>query len=117
MLKEIIRDNDFDNGGTFFFKGGTEKKESQDPADLLPIIKLGFNYLGTNEVELHRQIGISFKNGNNFEYNNGFDSEVFDIQATDFYWNFTDYSPKKLIIAGVAEISKRLRSSSYNSNE
>jgi hypothetical protein len=102
------KNNIFDNGGTFFFKGGTENKESQDPIDLLPIIKLGFNYLGTNEVELHRQIGISFKNGNNFEYNNGFDSEVFDIQTTDFYWNFADYSQKKLIIAGVAEISKNL---------
>jgi len=102
------RNNDYDNGGTFFFKGDTESKESQEPLDLLPIIKLGFNYVGVNQVDLHRQIGISFKRGNNFEYDNGFDSEIYDIQPTDFYWNFPDFSPKKLIIAGVGEISNHL---------
>ena len=106
------RDDDYgvngSNGGTYFFKGGGKKKTEQDEIDLLPVLKLGFNYKGSNDIEMHRQIGISFKRGNDFNYDNGFDSEIYDIQSTDFYWNFPDYSNKNLIIAGVEEISNTL---------
>jgi hypothetical protein len=92
----------------FFFKEGSKKRQTQDPLDLMPIIKLGFNYVSPFEENLHRQIGISFKRGNTFKYDNGYDSEVFDIQPTDFYWNFRDEFNENLIIAGVGEISNTL---------
>jgi hypothetical protein len=92
----------------FFFKGESKKRAPQDPLDLTPIIKLGFNYVDSFQKDLHRQIGISFKRGNTFKYDNGSDSEVFDIQPTDFYWSFPDYSNKNLIIAGVGQITNTL---------
>ena len=102
--------NDGSGSGTYFFKNDKNKKSSktQDEFDLLPILKLGFNYKNGDQIKLHRQIGISFRRGNTFKYDNGYDSEVFDIGATDFYWHFPDYSDKKLIIAGVSEINNKL---------
>ncbi|QNM86737.1 T9SS type A sorting domain-containing protein [Polaribacter pectinis] len=106
------KDDDYgtngDNGGTYFFRGESDNNESEDPLDLLPILKLGFNYVGANQVKLHRQIGISFRKTNTFEYDNGYDSEIYDVGATDFYWSFPEYSDKKLIIAGVSEINNEL---------
>jgi len=102
--QRAYRNNDYGaNGGTYFFRGANKDNE-----DLIPILKLGFNYTTENQTELHRQIGISFKNGNSFGYENGYDSEIFDLEATDFFWNFPEENSKKLIIAGVEEISESL---------
>ncbi len=102
-----FKNDDFGTGGTYFFRNG-ENKNPEEEQDLLPIIKLGLGYYNGNNVPLHRQIGISFRTGNNFEYNNGYDSEAFDINSTDIYWNFPEYSDKKLIIAGVGPINNQL---------
>ncbi len=97
--------------GTYFFKGGkkSSKNSNNNKIDLLPTLKLGFNYKDGNNFQLHRQLGISFRRGNNFEYDNGYDSEIFDLGATDFYWSFPEDSERNLIIAGVSEITNSLR--------
>ena len=77
--------------------------------DLLPVFKLGFNHTGANNIELHRQIGISFRSTNSFKYDNGYDSEIYDVGSTDMYWHFPKYSVKKLIIAGVQGINNKLK--------
>ncbi|WP_298880925.1 T9SS type A sorting domain-containing protein [uncultured Polaribacter sp.] len=105
---DVFVDNDGDGTGTYFYKGNNVKANEKDQYDLLPILKLGFNHLGSNNIDLHRQIGISFRNTNSFKYDNGYDSEVYDIGSTDIYWHFPKYSDKKLIIAGVKEINDRL---------
>ncbi|PWG04983.1 T9SS type A sorting domain-containing protein [Polaribacter aquimarinus] len=94
--------------GTYFFKG-SKKSSNHKQINLLPILKLGFNYKDSNNAQLHRQLGISFRRGNDFKYDNGYDSEIYDLGSTDFYWQFPEYSDKKLIIAGVSEISNSLR--------
>ncbi len=95
-----FRNNDFSNGGTFFFK--EKKKEEQ-----ISILKLGMNFKN-NSTTYHRQIGISFKNGNTFNYENGYDSEMFDLSTTDMFWKFDQIPNKNLIIAGVEEITNEL---------
>ncbi|KGL63158.1 T9SS type A sorting domain-containing protein [Polaribacter sp. Hel1_85] len=113
-LHRNYKNNDYDNAGTYFFKNNSGKTiksnedEIDDFIDKLPIIKLGFGYYNANEVALHRQIGISFYDENSFEYDNGYDSEMFDTNSTDIYWEFEAIPNKKLIIAGISEITDEL---------
>ncbi|KGL63876.1 choice-of-anchor D domain-containing protein [Polaribacter sp. Hel1_85] len=107
------KNNDFENAGTFFFKNNKksaeeEKDEVDDFIESLPIIKLGFGYSNENQVALHRQIGISFYEENSFKFENGYDSEIYDLHSTDIYWNHEDIADKKLIIAGVGQITNEL---------
>ncbi|MDB2385267.1 PA14 domain-containing protein [Polaribacter sp.] len=95
--------------GTLFFKENSKNTITENNLDLLPILKLGFDYVSDNNVDLHRQIGISFRRGHDFKYDNGYDTEIYDLANTDFYWSFPNYSDKKLIIAGVSEITNQLR--------
>jgi len=82
---------------SLFFKG--RPKVSKKTA--LPIVKLGLDYTNTEAQALHRQIGISFKEGNTFGYESGYDSEIYDLntQDDDMYWNFGE--EKNYVIAGV----------------
>jgi hypothetical protein len=107
---EVRFDNDQRayNDSSIFLREGSKKRDAQDSSGEIPIIKLGLNYVSPFQENLHRQIGVSFKRGNTFGYDNGYDSEIFDIQSTDFYWNFADYFNQNLIIAGVGEISNTL---------
>ena len=102
-------DGDGSGTGTYFFKGQKTNKKQNDEVDLLPLLKLGFNHTGANNIELHRQIGISFRTTNSFKFDNGYDSEIYDVGSTDMYWHFPKYSDKKLIIAGVQGINNRLK--------
>jgi hypothetical protein len=103
-------------------KGGTLRFENNQRAastdnvffrnneiyDDLPNFKLGMDYTNNTNAELHRQLGINFKEGHTFEYENGFDSQVFDLGATDIFWDF-DEIDSNLIIAGVGELSTDLQ--------
>ena len=71
----------------------------------LQILKLGMDYKGSNNTILHRQLGISFKENNSFAFDKGYDSEIFDLNETDMYWQFDDIPNQKLIITGVQEIN------------
>ena len=96
-----VYQKEIEDGGndSFFFKGLNE--------DTLPVLKIGFDYLDAQNVELHRQIGVSFKSGNSFKRDFGFDSEAIDIGFSDIYFKF-EGNRENFIIAGIEEISDNL---------
>jgi hypothetical protein len=66
------------------------------------------NALNQNDGKTyHRQIGVSFKENNSFAYDNGYDSEMFDTRANDFYWKFPN-DDKNYVISGVQAFDKDL---------
>ena len=101
-------------GGTFSFKNSQRTASSNNiffkgqTSNNLPNFKLGFDYTNSSNTDIHRQLGINFKAGNTFKYESGFDSQTFDLQETDVYWNFPEIE-SNLIIAGVGEISAQLQ--------
>ncbi|WP_439127439.1 GEVED domain-containing protein [Polaribacter sp.] len=74
----------------------------------IEILKLGFNYINENSLGMHRQIGASFSANNSFDFDKGYDSEMFDIGKTDIYWKF-DNDDRKYVICGVQEITDELQ--------
>ncbi len=86
-----------------FFKS-QHKKTTHSP---LATIKIGLNYT-ENSTKMHKQIGISFKNGNSFDNDQGYDSPIFIPNKTDIYWEFPNDS-LKYAIAGVQNISETLK--------
>ncbi|WP_159951932.1 T9SS type A sorting domain-containing protein [Polaribacter septentrionalilitoris] len=111
------------NGGTITFNNsqreykleGAESvflrsasKSSDDSFSNLPVIKLGMNFTNTDDDKnYHRQIGVSFSQYTSFAYDKGYDAEIYDIGATDFYWKFPN-NEDKYVIAGVSAISNDL---------
>jgi hypothetical protein len=88
--------------GSFFFKNGEKKKSD------LPVLKLGMDFSPEKNQVFHKQIAISFKKGNSFDYDRGFDSELQEQQQnTDFYWKFR-HDDALYGIAGVQEITDDL---------
>ncbi len=81
-------------------------KNKQQSSSGIPIVKLGLDYLNSEGESLHRQIGISFKEGNTRLFESGYDSEIFDLNTndSDMYWNFG--GEKNYVIAGVEELKK-----------
>ena len=96
-----VNQKEIEDGGSdsFFFKGNATKP--------LPILKIGFDYFNDENSSLHRQIGISFKAGNSFKRDNGYDSESYDVDTSDTYLKF-EGTREKLSIAGIQEISDDL---------
>ncbi|MDG1805977.1 choice-of-anchor L domain-containing protein [Flavicella sp.] len=90
------------NGNSHFFKGNNKKSKSQN--DELPVLKLGFEYNNDDGFDLHRQIAVSFKEGNTFGQEEGYDSQVFDLDGTDAYFQFNG-DRQAYAIAGIQEIS------------
>ncbi|WP_165731949.1 T9SS type A sorting domain-containing protein [Polaribacter sp. 20A6] len=85
----------------------SNKTEFTKTNELLPIIKLGFEYTNTENLRLHHQIAISFQATNSFDYEKGYDAESFIDNETDIYWKFKD-DHRKYVITGVQEISDDL---------
>ena len=75
--------------------------------ELLPVIKLGFEYTNKENLRLHHQIAISFQATNSFDYDKGYDSESYTDNETDIYWKFKD-DHRKYVITGVQQISDDL---------
>ena len=97
---------------SIFFKSGKKKVKNSTANGRyygsLPIVKLGMNALNQNDGKTyHRQIGVSFHENNSFAYDNGYDSEMFDTRATDFYWKFPE-DDKNYAIAGVQAFSQEI---------
>ena len=87
-----------------FFKSKSTEQLSRD----FPILKLGLDFINENNLILHRQIGISFKENNSFSFDYGYDSKMIDVHETDMFWSFKEMNNEKLVIAGVDAISKEL---------
>lgn len=86
-----------------FFKT-YQKLESE-----LPILKLGLIFKNENNLSLHRQIGISFNEKHSYAFDYGYEAQMIDTNPTDVYWSFKEMEDKKLVIAGVEEISDELK--------
>ena len=87
-----------------FFKNGKKKKVATDEKDhRLPSIRLGFDQENEDDILLRRQLLAVFKEGLTDDYDNGYDSSLYDIQKNDAYWltNETD----KYVITGRDEFS------------
>ncbi|WP_158839079.1 T9SS type A sorting domain-containing protein [Polaribacter sp. L3A8] len=95
-----------ESGESVFFRSG-KKTSAKTTSTALPILKLGMNYATSVGSSFHRQIGISFKQGNSFAYETGSDSQMYGINPTDFYWKFPN-DAISYVIAGVQEISNTL---------
>jgi len=93
------------NTDNVMFKTGAKNKSKT----IIPNFKIGFDYTNKNDLIIHRQLGINFKEGNSMSvYDNGYDSAILDIQSTDVYWDFPEIE-NNLIIAGVGELSSGLQ--------
>ncbi|TXD47631.1 PA14 domain-containing protein [Polaribacter sp. IC073] len=93
-----------------FFKSTKKTKDevqNKDDANRLPLLKLGMDFISDNGTSLHRQIGVSFSPNNTFNYEKGYDSEIYDLGATDMYWKFAT-SESKYTIAGIEAFSDQL---------
>ncbi|WP_139958816.1 T9SS type A sorting domain-containing protein [Flavicella sediminum] len=91
-----------------FFKS-KKKNKSTSLSPTLPNLKLGFDYTNDNNVGIHRQLGINFKEGNTTEnYDSGYDSATFDIQTTDVYWDIPQIEVN-LVIAGVDGLQDKMQ--------
>ncbi|MCF6213099.1 MAG: T9SS type A sorting domain-containing protein [Flavobacteriaceae bacterium] len=106
-----------DGLNSFFFKAKKEENPKIGQSDitnkanrilppeqqnLLPQLKLGFEYQDPDGKYIHRQIGVNFKKGNTTANEDGYDSYMFDPQATDMYFKFSG-DPTKYAIAGLGE--------------
>ncbi|AUC22482.1 hypothetical protein BTO15_10455, partial [Polaribacter sejongensis] len=90
-----------------FFKTSQKSSKTTSTANLLPIIKLGFEYKNTEETLLHHQIAVSFQETNSFDFDKGYDSKVYGTANTDIYWKFPN-DDNNYVIAGVQGISNEL---------
>ncbi len=119
-----------DKGGVLSFEnshrtGNTDNTFFRNVPEELPNFKIGMDYIDNGvrynpdtgalettanfeEFPVHRQLGINFKEGNTFEYESGFDSQIFDLQPTDIFWNFEEIE-SNLIIAGVGKLTAELQ--------
>ena len=94
------------NGGTLTFENShrdastnnTFFRSNQTNNEIVPKFKIGMDYVDNGlrtdfygdsyidtdiaGAEIHRQLGINFKEGNTFEYESGFDSTIFDLLST-----------------------------------
>jgi hypothetical protein len=87
-------------------KTQNKKNNTTKPVTDIPILKLEMNYI-EDELYIKRKIGISFNSINSLGYERGYDSEIYDLNATDFYWKILN-DEKKYIISGVQEINENL---------
>ncbi|QVY64040.1 T9SS type A sorting domain-containing protein [Polaribacter sp. Q13] len=96
-----------EGNGTSIFLKSDQKTAVKTTNSSLPILKLGMSYSNDEGRNLHRQIGISFNQSNSFGYEKGYDSEMYDLNPTDFYWKFPNNSDN-YVISGVQEITNAL---------
>lgn len=93
------------NESSIFLKG--KAKNLKETIKQLPKLKIGFEYENQYQAKLHRQIGISFREGSTFDFENGLDSYLYDLQATDAYWQFSE-KQGKYNIACVPKLTEEL---------
>ena len=90
------------NGENSVFLKGKKNKASKTAARL-QLLKIGFEHTNSANAVIHRQIGIAFKEGSSFDFDNGQDSFLYDMQDTDAYWQFP-VNENKYAIATVGAI-------------
>ncbi|WP_165733994.1 tandem-95 repeat protein [Polaribacter sp. 20A6] len=103
--REYIKEGDH---SIFIKSEGKATKSDANSIKNLPIIKIGMDFKSTTDgKDYHRQIAASFSQYTSFDYDNGYDSEMYDVGNTDIYWKFPS-DDKKYVITGVQAISSDL---------
>lgn len=111
-------------GSSIFFKNSNSQKTDEETIDIddeeiividpeddvdpvieTPMLRIGFEYQNINGTHIHRQIGATFNAGNSFNYDNGYEAIVYDLDDSDMYFKFSNDS-NKYVIAGVQEIEE-----------
>ncbi|APG64216.1 hypothetical protein LPB136_02020 [Tenacibaculum todarodis] len=113
---DYLDDDDASNNSddSHFLGRGTKqqeiKKERQNRSlqNSFPILRIGFEHNNINNVDMHRQLGISFQNGLTFANEYGHDSPMSDSQYTEVYWKFPGDN-NRYLIAGVQELTEELQ--------
>jgi len=106
-FKNSYRVNEPLGPNSIFFKGKKKGYKIQENEPNLSILKLGFDYLNNDGVDLHRQLAVSFKEGNSFNRDEGYDSQMFDLGETDIYLKFEN-NREVYVIAGIQELNTEL---------
>ena len=99
------------NDSHFLGKGNSNIKKlssNQQRNIETPILRLGFEHNNENNIVLHRQLGIAFKEGLTFANDYGFDSPMYDSQLTEIYWKFPS-DDNRYLIAGVQKLTEDLQ--------
>ncbi len=94
--------------GFILFNNSQRIRQAQNENKGIPILKIGLDYTNNNGVIMHRQLGLSFKEGNSHAHESGYDSELYDLHTSesDMYWDFGN--GKKYVIAGLEKFDARL---------
>ncbi len=100
-------ENEDGGSDSVFFRNNSSDDIPDTNEENLPILKLGLDFINDDGVELHRQIGISFKEGHKFTKETGYDSPIFDLNSTDLYFSF-EGARENLVVAGIQEITDDL---------
>lgn len=90
-----------DGSNSIFFKGKSSKKSEVITA--LPSFRLGFEQTNSNGIALTRQLLAVFKEGLTTDYDNGYDSGIYDIHGKDAYWKLSESNESNgtYVIAGL----------------
>lgn len=89
-------------------KEATKDNQNRSLQNSFPILRIGFEHNNINNVDMHRQLGISFQNGLSFANEYGHDSPMYDSQYTEAYWKFPGDN-NRYLIAGVQELTEELQ--------
>lgn len=93
-----------DSGSSVFLKSEKSKIRKQFE---LPILKLGMHFTNSEGTIFHRQIGASFHAANSSSFDKGYDSEMYDLNATDMHWTLPN-NERPFVITGAPEITDNL---------
>ncbi|MCH3885553.1 T9SS type A sorting domain-containing protein [Tenacibaculum aquimarinum] len=113
---DYLDDDDASNNSddSHFLGRGTSGKEvtkdnqNRSLQNSFPLLRIGFEHNNINNVDMHRQLGISFQNGLSFANEYGHDSPMYDSQYTETYWKFPGDN-NRYLIAGVQELTEELQ--------
>ena len=101
---DIVFNNDqratsAEGGSSIFFSRNsqTANKSNAEKKKKNKLIRVGFDFAIDETRNFHRQLAIGF-NGNTDEYENGFDSGMFDKQASDMALTVRNYASPCVII-------------------
>lgn len=97
----------FKNSQRIFRRIGESSEFFKTTHNEIPVLKIGLDYHDNQGFRLHRQLGVSFKKGNSFKEEIGYDSSIYDLGQTDMYFQFNN-SQKKFVIAGLQEFDESL---------
>ena len=84
----------------FFSKNSTKKRTTTEAINLLPVLRIGLEFIVDDTKTYKRHLAIAFRNGSTDNYEIGFDAEMFDRQPSDLGLKVAD-KINPFVITGV----------------